>query len=163
ATTTGVDAPMNEELAELAASGATALVSAMGTDLWQEARRLISGVIEQARSSRRRELSAELERRSTATRGAVDAAVLNYWTEALMVAVVIGAFIEVSTPHRHYGRLVEALALAAVGVVGTAAALGSEAAATLTRLEREPRPDVTVPVCRYAAGPAAPTAQPARP
>ncbi|PYC88025.1 hypothetical protein C7C46_01770 [Streptomyces tateyamensis] len=73
---------MNEELAELAASGATALVSAMGTDLWQEAKRLMSGVI--ARShTRRKELSAELERRSTATRGAVDAAEVQFWTQAL--------------------------------------------------------------------------------
>ncbi|WP_042412992.1 hypothetical protein [Streptacidiphilus anmyonensis] len=74
---------MNEELAELAASGATALVSAMGTDLWQEARRLMSGVIAQARGSRRKELSVALDRSSTATRGAVDASVLHYWTEAL--------------------------------------------------------------------------------
>lgn len=74
---------MNEELAELAASGATALVSAMGTDLWQEARRLMSGVLAQARGSRRRELSAALNRPSTADRGAVDAAAVDYWTEAL--------------------------------------------------------------------------------
>ncbi|WP_457031852.1 protein phosphatase 2C domain-containing protein [Kitasatospora sp. P5_F3] len=85
----------------------------------------------------------------------------------LLVAVVIGAFIEVSMPHRHYGWLVDALALAAVGVVGTAAALGSEAAAAPARpparLEREPGPDGTVPACRYVAGPAVPAAQPARP
>lgn len=74
---------MNEELAQLAASGATALVSAMGTDLWQEAKRLISGVLAQARSSRRKELSAVLNRQSTATRGAIDAAAVEYWTEAL--------------------------------------------------------------------------------
>lgn len=85
----------------------------------------------------------------------------------LLVAVVIGAFIEVSTPHRHYGLLVDVFALAAVGVVGTAAALGSEAAATLARqrdrLEQEPPPNTTVPICRYVAGPAAPQAQPAKP
>ncbi|MYT27557.1 MULTISPECIES: hypothetical protein [unclassified Streptomyces] len=74
---------MNEELAELAASGATALVAAMGTDLWQEAKRLMSGVLAQARSSRRNELSAALDRQSTATRGAVDAGAVHYWTEAL--------------------------------------------------------------------------------
>ncbi|WP_457031851.1 hypothetical protein [Kitasatospora sp. P5_F3] len=74
---------MNEELAALAASGAVALVSAMGTDLWQEAKRLTSGVIAQARSRRRSELSAALEQQSTTTRGVVDTAVLNYWTEAL--------------------------------------------------------------------------------
>ncbi|MFF3003656.1 hypothetical protein ACFVTF_12685 [Kitasatospora sp. NPDC057940] len=74
---------MNQELAELAASGATALVSAMGTDLWNEARRLMSGVIARAHGSRRRELSAALERGSTATRGAVDAAAVDFWTEAL--------------------------------------------------------------------------------
>ncbi|MDH6139163.1 hypothetical protein P3T35_001163 [Kitasatospora sp. GP30] len=74
---------MNEELAELAASGATALVSAMGTDLWQEARRLMGGVLARARSSRHEELSAALERRSTAARGAVDRTVVDYWAEAL--------------------------------------------------------------------------------
>ncbi|MFE8949920.1 hypothetical protein [Streptomyces sp. NPDC007856] len=74
---------MNEELAELAASGATALVSAMGTDLWQEAKRLMSRVLAQARGSRRNELSVALNRQSTATRGAVDAGAVDYWTEAL--------------------------------------------------------------------------------
>ncbi|OLZ69366.1 hypothetical protein AV521_17695 [Streptomyces sp. IMTB 2501] len=74
---------MNEELAELAASGATALVSAMGTDLWQEAKRLMSGVLAQARGSRRTELSAALDRQATADRGAVDAVAVGYWTEAL--------------------------------------------------------------------------------
>ncbi|MER6527757.1 hypothetical protein [Streptomyces sp. NPDC001508] len=74
---------MNEELVELAAGGATALVSAMGTDLWQEAKRLMSGVLARARGSRRDELSAALNRQSTATRGAVDAGAVHYWTEAL--------------------------------------------------------------------------------
>ncbi|WP_234544308.1 hypothetical protein [Streptomyces shenzhenensis] len=74
---------MNEELAELAASGATALVSAMGTDLWQEARRLMGRVLAQVRGSRRDELSVALDRQSTATRGAVDAGAVHYWTEAL--------------------------------------------------------------------------------
>ncbi|WP_031078168.1 hypothetical protein [Streptomyces sp. NRRL WC-3742] len=74
---------MNQELAELAASGATALVAAMGTDLWNEAKQLMSGVIARAHSSRRRELSAMLERPSTAARGAVDGVVVEYWTEAL--------------------------------------------------------------------------------
>ena len=74
---------MNEELAELAASGATALVSAIGTDLWQEAKRLMSHVLAQVRGSRRNELSVALNRQSTATRGAVDAGAVDYWTEAL--------------------------------------------------------------------------------
>jgi hypothetical protein len=74
---------MNEELAELAASGAAALVSAMGTDLWQEARRLMSRVLARARVSGRDELSVALDRQSTATRGAVDAGAVGYWTEAL--------------------------------------------------------------------------------
>lgn len=74
---------MNEELTELAASGATALISAMGTDLWQEAKRLMRGVLAQARSSRREELSAALNRQSTAARGAVDTVAVDYWTEAL--------------------------------------------------------------------------------
>jgi hypothetical protein len=74
---------MNEELAELAASGATALVSAMGTDLWEQAKRLMSGLIAQARGSRRQELSTELDRQSTAARGAVDAESVTYWTEVL--------------------------------------------------------------------------------
>ncbi|MET7518192.1 hypothetical protein ABZS88_32955 [Streptomyces sp. NPDC005480] len=74
---------MNEELASLAASGATALVSAMGTDLWQEAKRLMSGVLARTRDSRRNELSEMLNRQSTATRGAVDAGAVDYWTEAL--------------------------------------------------------------------------------
>ena len=74
---------MNEELAELAASGATALVSAMGTDLWQEAKSLMSGVLARARGGRRDELSAALDRQSTAARGAVDAGAVRYWTDAL--------------------------------------------------------------------------------
>ncbi|MGW7726565.1 MULTISPECIES: hypothetical protein [Streptomyces] len=74
---------MNEELAELAASGATALVSAMGTDLWQEARGLMSRVLARARGSRSDELSVALNRQSTAARGAVDAGAVDYWTEAL--------------------------------------------------------------------------------
>jgi hypothetical protein len=74
---------MNEELAELAGSGATALVTAIGTDFWQEAKRLMSGVLAHTRSGRRRELAVALGRASTATRGAVDASALDYWTEAL--------------------------------------------------------------------------------
>ncbi|MET7484073.1 hypothetical protein [Streptomyces sp. NPDC005538] len=74
---------MNEELAELAASGATALVSAMGTDLWGEAKLLMSGVLAQVRGGRRQELSAALNQPSTATRGAVDGSVVDYWTTAL--------------------------------------------------------------------------------
>ncbi len=74
---------MNEELAELAASGATALVSAMGTDLWQEAKRLMGAVLAQVRGSRRNELSAALTRQSTAARGAVDSGAVRYWTDAL--------------------------------------------------------------------------------
>ncbi|MEV7926682.1 protein phosphatase 2C domain-containing protein [Kitasatospora sp. NPDC088264] len=90
------------------------------------------------------------------------------WVRAgLLAAVVIGAFAEVGTPHRHYGWLVDAFALAAVGVVGAAAALGSEAAATPARQrdrpERGPRPDATAPVCRFVAAPAVSTAQPGRP
>ncbi|MER5437553.1 hypothetical protein [Streptomyces sp. NPDC002790] len=74
---------MNEELTALAASGATALVSAMGTDLWQEAKRLMSRVLSRARGSRSNELTVALDRASTATRGAVDARAVDYWTEAL--------------------------------------------------------------------------------
>ncbi|MFD4890552.1 hypothetical protein ACFWNL_09290, partial [Kitasatospora sp. NPDC058397] len=52
------------------------------------------------------------------------------WVRAgLLAAVVIGAFAEVGMPHRHYGWLVDAFALAAVGVVGAAGALGAGAAA----------------------------------
>ena len=72
----------------------------------------------------------------------------------LFVAVVIGAFIEVSTPHRRYGPLVDVFALGAVGVVGAAAVLGSKSAATLARqrdrLAQEPQPSTTVPICRCA-------------
>lgn len=74
---------MNEELAELAASGATALVSAMGTDLWERARTLMSGLLAQARGSRRQELSVALNRQLTAARGAVNTEAVDYWTEAL--------------------------------------------------------------------------------
>ncbi|MCX5423810.1 protein phosphatase 2C domain-containing protein [Streptomyces sp. NBC_00078] len=77
----------------------------------------------------------------------------------LLVAVVIGAFIEVGTEHRRYGLLVDGFALAAVGVVGAAAVLRSESAATPARQqdrrEPEPRLSPTVPVCRYVTGPAA--------
>jgi len=89
------------------------------------------------------------------------------WRAVLFVAVVIGAFIEVSTPHRRYGPLVDMFALAAVGVIGAAVVLGSESAATLARqrdrLAREPQSPTTVPVCRYGAGPAAPQPQPPKP
>ncbi|WP_406159324.1 protein phosphatase 2C domain-containing protein [Streptomyces sp. NBC_00882] len=89
------------------------------------------------------------------------------WRAVLFVAVAIGAFIEVSTPHRRYGPLVDMFALAAVGVIGAAVVLGSESVATLARerdrLAREPLSPTTVPVCRYAAGPAAPQPQPAKP
>lgn len=91
----------------------------------------------------------------------------------LLAVVVIGAFAEVGAPHRHYGWLVDAFALAAVGAIGAAVALGSEAAAPPARQrdrsEREPRPDAVAPVCRFVAAPAAPaapavpTAQPGRP
>lgn len=87
------------------------------------------------------------------------------WVRAvLLVAVVVGAFIEVGTPHRQYGLLVDGFALAAVGVVGAAAVLGSEAAATLARqrdrLGQQPQPDTAIPICRYAAGPPAQAARP---
>lgn len=85
---------------------------------------------------------------------------------ALFAAVTIGAFIEVSTEHRQYGRLVDAFALAAVALVGMAAVLGTEAAETLARqrdqFEQETRRSTAVPVCRYVNGPP-PQAQPARP
>lgn len=74
---------MNEELAALAASGATALVGAMGTDLWQEARRLTTRLLARARSSRGNELTTALDRASTTARGVVDARAVDYWTEAL--------------------------------------------------------------------------------
>lgn len=79
----------------------------------------------------------------------------------LFVAVAIGAFIEVSTPHRRYGPLVDMFALAAVGVVGAAAVLGSESATPPPRPAQEPGP--TAPICRYVTGPAAPQSQPPRP
>ncbi|MEV6486623.1 protein phosphatase 2C domain-containing protein [Streptomyces sp. NPDC051576] len=92
------------------------------------------------------------------------------WVRAvLLMAVVIGAFVEVSTPHRRYGPLVDVFALAAVGVVGAAAVLGSEAAATLARqrdrLEQQAQPNPTGSVCRFVTAPTAPAmpAQPARP
>ena len=99
---------MNEELAELAASGATALASAMGTDLWQEAKRLMSGVLAQVRGSRRNELSAALNRQSTAARGAVDAGAVRYWTDALSqlldrnpdLAQDVAALASLRTPQR---------------------------------------------------------------
>ncbi|WP_043183288.1 protein phosphatase 2C domain-containing protein [Streptomyces sp. NRRL F-5123] len=87
------------------------------------------------------------------------------WVRAvLLVAVVVGAFVEVSTPHEHYGRLVNAFALAAVGVVGTAATLGYGAAATPARHrdrpEPEPRPNPPVPAVPAAAPPQARPAAP---
>lgn len=85
----------------------------------------------------------------------------------LLVAVVIGAFVEVSTEHRRYGPLVDVFALAAVGVVGAAAVLGSESTAAPAlqrdRLAPEPRPGTAVPICRYVTGPAAPQSQTPRP
>ncbi|RVU15519.1 hypothetical protein EOT10_38680 [Streptomyces antnestii] len=93
----------------------------------------------------------------------------------LFVAIVIGAFIEVSMPHRRYGPLVDVFALAAVGVVGAAAVLGSESAATPAREQGRERdwdrdrfaPEsgagTTAPICRYATGPAVPQPQPQPP
>lgn len=90
------------------------------------------------------------------------------WVRTMLLgAVVIGAFIEVSMAHRQYGLLVNGFALAAVGAAGAAAVLGSESAATLARqqerLEEEPRPSTTAPICRYVNGPAAPQPQLPRP
>ncbi|MER5437552.1 protein phosphatase 2C domain-containing protein [Streptomyces sp. NPDC002790] len=85
----------------------------------------------------------------------------------LFAAVVIGAFFEVGAEHRRFGPLVDALALAAVGVIGAAAVLGSAPAARSAeqrdRPAQEPRPGTTLPICRYAAGPAAPQPQPQPP
>ncbi|MGD6750203.1 protein phosphatase 2C domain-containing protein [Streptomyces sp. BH105] len=82
------------------------------------------------------------------------------WRAALFVAVVIGAFIEISTPHHRYGPLVDVFALAAVGVIGAAAAIGFDTAATSPvqqgRLAPEPQPSTAPPICRYVTGPAAP-------
>ncbi|MFZ3572085.1 protein phosphatase 2C domain-containing protein [Streptomyces sp. BH097] len=82
------------------------------------------------------------------------------WRAALFVAVVIGAFIEISTPHRRYGPLVDVFALAAVGVIGAAAAIGCDSAATSPGrrdpLAPEPQPGTAPPICRYVTGPAAP-------
>ncbi|MFJ8931353.1 protein phosphatase 2C domain-containing protein [Streptomyces sp. NPDC102364] len=89
----------------------------------------------------------------------------------LFVAVVIGAFFEVGTEPRRFGPLVDAFALAAVGLVGAAAMLGSEYAAAPPRqreyLAPEPRlgtqPDTAPPVCRYLTAPAAQQPQPPKP
>lgn len=74
----------------------------------------------------------------------------------LLAAVAVGAFIEVSTSHRQYGWLVDLFALTAVGAVGVAVALGSEAAATLSRrrelLEAEFERGQAAPNCRYSGG-----------
>ena len=79
---------MTDELAELAASAATALVTAMGTDLWQEAKKLMGGILAHGGVRRREELTAALDRPSPAAaanvrRGADEAGSVNYWTEAL--------------------------------------------------------------------------------
>ncbi|MGW2279207.1 protein phosphatase 2C domain-containing protein [Streptomyces sp. NPDC001770] len=87
----------------------------------------------------------------------------------LFMAVVAGAFVEVSTEHQRYGPLVNVFALAAVGVVGAAAVLGfahaegpaAGSAPTPDPPAREPVPGTPLPVCRYAGGPAAP--QPPKP
>ncbi|CAM5657234.1 hypothetical protein AB0F92_26375 [Kitasatospora aureofaciens] len=96
---------MNEELAELAASGATALVAAMGTDLWTEAKRLMSGVVARAHGGRRRELSAALELPSTTTRGVVDGEAVSYWTDALVQLL-----------HRNPGLAQDVMALASLRI-----------------------------------------------
>ena len=79
---------MNEQLAELATSAATALVSAMGTDLWQEAKRLMSGVLAHG-GHRRGELAAALDRPPQAAaahdadRGGDAADLVHFWSDAL--------------------------------------------------------------------------------
>lgn len=84
----------------------------------------------------------------------------------LFVAVLIGAFFEISAPHPRFGPLVDAFALTAVGVIGAAAALGFEPAPAPARhrepQDREPHPSTTAPICRYASGPAA-APQPPKP
>ncbi|MGD6747045.1 protein phosphatase 2C domain-containing protein [Streptomyces sp. BH106] len=90
------------------------------------------------------------------------------WRSVLLAAVVIGAFFEVTTEHRRFGPLVDAFALAAVGVVGAAAVLGSgSGSGPRERLAREPQygapPDTAPPICRYVTAPAAPQPQPPMP
>ncbi|MBF9068402.1 protein phosphatase 2C domain-containing protein [Streptacidiphilus fuscans] len=96
------------------------------------------------------------------------------WLRAVVLVVVVaGSFVEVSLPHRQYGLLVDLFALAAVGVVGASAVLGSEAAETLARqrerLEQQPQPQppssAEAPVCRFVNGPAVqqPRPQPPKP
>ncbi|NDZ78293.1 protein phosphatase 2C domain-containing protein [Streptomyces sp. SID10853] len=84
----------------------------------------------------------------------------------LLMAVAIGAFIEVGMPHRRYDLLVDGFALAAVGAVGAAAVLGSTSAALARQRDRlapESQPRTAVPVCHYVAGPAAPQPPSPRP
>ncbi|MER5640558.1 protein phosphatase 2C domain-containing protein [Kitasatospora sp. NPDC002227] len=81
----------------------------------------------------------------------------------LLVAVLAGAFVEVSTEHRRYGWLVDVFALAAVGVVGMAAVLGSEASRPRDRLAPEPRPGPAAPVFQHLPGPPPPPARPPKP
>jgi len=71
---------MDEELTELASTAATALVSAMGTDLWQGARSLMRGILPRG-GRRRRELTAALDAPAPAAAG--DADLVDFWTAAL--------------------------------------------------------------------------------
>lgn len=79
---------MDEQLTELATSAANALVSAMGTDLWLEAKRLMRAIL--AHSGRRRtELTAALDQPQPppATHqpghAANPADLVRFWSEAL--------------------------------------------------------------------------------
>ena len=85
---------------------------------------------------------------------------------ALLAAVAVGAFIEVSVPHHSYGWLVSVLALAAVGAGGAAAALGAAAAAPpapgVMRGAEAEHPRIPVaPTYRYPTAP--PTQAPKSP
>ncbi|MFE2635079.1 hypothetical protein ACFXKF_09865 [Streptomyces scopuliridis] len=80
---------MNDELTVLAEAGATALVTAMATDLWQETRNTIVGLFRRSGRGRRAALATQLDTGAALVRDAADPdevrrTLFAYWTLELV-------------------------------------------------------------------------------
>jgi len=73
---------MTEELAELAATAANSLVSAIGTDLWQGVKSLMAAILARSRH-RRRELTVALDGLPQSSAANASELELGFWTEAI--------------------------------------------------------------------------------
>ena len=81
---------MNDELTVLAEAGATALVAAMATDMWQETRNSVVGLFRRSGRDRRAALASRLDTGAALVRDAADQdeawrTLFAYWTLELAV------------------------------------------------------------------------------